>query len=159
MQHRRAVLTQRFAVIGRRVAFVGFEIVLGEELVPAREAFIAMDFRDDGGRCYGAAAGVSSDQGFLGDGKVEFEGVDQKVVRFGRKRKYGAAHGETGSLVDVDLIDFKDISSSDSPGDGPGFDLGSQNGTSAGVQDFAVVQTPDGTVGIEDYGSGKYWTE
>ena len=73
-----AVFAQGTAVIWGGVAFVGDEIVGGEDFVPAGQAFVAVDFGDDGSGGNGAAAGVAIDRVGVALWEVDFHKINNK---------------------------------------------------------------------------------
>ena len=56
------------------------QAVLGKDLVPHAHAGVAIDLGDDGGGRDGVAARVALDQGTLGQGKVDRNGIDQQEI-------------------------------------------------------------------------------
>src|SRR5579863_5478668 len=154
-----AVDAKRFDVFGREVALVAGEAVLWEDAVPFGEAGVAFDFRENGGGGDGAAADVAADEGELGRGKVECEGVDEEIVAGRVQLFHGKLHGEAGGLVNIDAVDFEGVDGGDSPGDGTLANERGEGFAALGSELFAVAEAADGAARGENDGGGVDGTE
>jgi|ERR1035438_5306837 hypothetical protein len=89
----------------------------------------------------------------LGDGKVDCDGVYQKIIRRGAEAFNGSTHGQARGLVDVDVIDLKSIGGGDSPGHGAFADASGENLAAFRRKLLAIAQAAYGTIRRKDDGS------
>ena len=77
-------------------------------------------------------------EGFLGQGKVYTDGVNQETIARHGQSFDGAAHSDAGSLEDVPVVDFESVRS----GYGPGHCAlpGKRFGSSSAWRWFAFAQ-------------------
>lgn len=141
-------------VFGGGVALMAGEAVAGEVVVGAEGPFIAGGFGEDGGGGDGGDLGVALDDGILGQGEVDGEGVDEEVVGLGAEGLDGAADGEPGGLIDIDAVDVGGVDPGDIPGNGASLDFGGQALTAGIGKGLAVSEAADGMIGVEDDGGG-----
>ncbi len=118
MERAGAMPVERFQVFGRLVAFVTAEAVLRVNVVPFAHGAVAKDLGDDGGGGDGVAALVTLDDGELGEGHVEGEGVDEEVIGDGAELFDRQFHGQAGGVVDVDAVYSFGVNGGDGPGEG-----------------------------------------
>jgi len=127
--------------------------------MPLSDTGIAMNLGENGGGRYRTAARIAIDDGQLLHRKVNLDGIDEQIIGPDRECFHGAAHGQARRLIDVNLVDFKNIRAADSPCNAAQLDLLSERFARARIENFAVVQAPNGTGWIEYDGSGENWTK
>jgi hypothetical protein len=98
-------------------------------------------------------------EGALGDGKIDRDGVYQKIIRRWVKTLNGSPHGQAGCLIDVDVIDFECIGCGDSPGDGAFADASGENLAAFRGKLLAIAQAAYGTIRRKDHSSSEDRTE
>lgn len=127
--------------------------------MPLIETSITLNLCQNGRRGNGAAARIAVYKRKLLYREIDLNGVDEEVVRLQRQRLYSSAHRQPGGLVDVDLIDFEYVGAGDGPAETACFDVTCEILSFLGTQDFAVVETANGLIGIQDNCPGEHGSE
>ena len=161
------MLGEGSAVLGRGVALVRGEAVLGVEEVEVAHEGVAVNFGDDGGGGDGEAEGVAVEEAGLGAGmgqlvQVYVHGVDEQVVGGDGEALDGEEHGEAGGLVDVDAVDGLGIDFGDGDRDGELADLAVEELSLLAGELLGVLEAEAGEgggAGGEDDGGGDNGAE
>ena len=161
------MLDEGATVLGRGIAFMGGEAVLGMEEVEVAQERVAVNFCDDGRRGNGEGESVAVEEAGLGAGvgelgEVEKHGVDEEVVGGEGEALDGEEHGEARGLVDVEAVDGFGVDFCDGDGEGLLADLLVEElalfaGELLGV--FEAEAGEGGGAGGEDDGGGYDGTE
>lgn len=159
MERTGAVAVECFQVLGCLIAFVAAEPVLGVNIVPFAHGAVAEYFSDDGRGGNGMTAFIALNDGELGDGDIEGEGVDQDIVCRRLELLDRELHSEAGSMVDVDAVDGFGVDGSDGPGDGTLLDTAGKDFAVGRFELFGIVKTTDGFARAQDHGTGYNRTE
>src|SRR3954447_23379405 len=118
-----------------------------------------MNFRNDGGGRNRPATRVSVDESQLLNRKVEFHGVDEKIIRPGGKLFDRSEHGQPCRLIDIDLVDFKYIGHANSPTKRARLNMPGEFLACFSIDDFAVAQAFDGFYRVQDDRSREHRAE
>jgi hypothetical protein len=137
------------------IAFVACQIVVRKKGVPLVHAGVPANFSNDRRGGNGPAPGISPNQWFLFDRKVNLNRINEQIIGPHAKSYNCPLHRQSRCLVNVDLVDFERVRGSDGPIHAFGFDLGSQSCASLGIKDLAIAQTCNLPVGIENDCCGK----
>jgi hypothetical protein len=159
VERRGAVPSKRFQMIGRGIALVPRQPVLGIDRVPFFHPGVAMGFCQNGRCCDRYALGVTLDERLLLDQHVELHGVDQQIIRLHGELLERGSHGLAASLIDVPGVDTLGIDLGNSPGDGVVANAFRKLGASFGSKLFRIVQADDAAPGIENDGSRDDWAK
>jgi hypothetical protein len=104
-------------VLGCSIAFVATEPILWVFGVEIVEETIAFDLGEDGSSGNGTGEGVALNDGFLRDGEVDADSVNEQEVRWWIECEDSSFHGEATGLEDVDMEDLFNAGKGDGPGD------------------------------------------
>src|SRR5580692_933818 len=159
MQRRRPMLPQGGEMMRGAVSLVRRQAVDGENWIPFAHHPIAFDLgqnRRSGNR---GGKSVAVDDGSLRQLAIEAHRVNQQMVRAGLQTYYRFPHGDSRSLINIDLVDAGSIDGGDSPGDGMLADAFGENFAPFCDQKLGIAQTSNSIPGIEDDRSRHNRTE
>ena len=159
MQRGGAEFAQGFEMFGGAVAFIFGEVVLGELLVEFAHTAVALGFGEDGGGGDGNGAGVAVNQRFLFDEDIEFDSIEQQVIRSHGEFRESGGHGLAAGLQDVPCVDAAGIAFGDGPCERVLANFLSELFAAIGSELFGIVEADDAAGGIEDNGGGENGTE
>ncbi len=142
-------------MIGRGVAFVMSETVLGEEFVPLVEEAVARDLGEDRSRGDRHGARVTLDEGTLLNEQVETHGVDEEEIGWKRELRDGFRHRLATGLVDIPGVDATRVGLRDGPRKRMLANAAGEGLAALGGKFLGVVQADDAARGIQDDGGGN----
>lgn len=146
---------ERSEMLGSAVTFMLGETVLRVQPVILFHTVISFYFRENGSGGDGSRAQVAVDESFLLDREIEFDGVEQKVIRERVQLRDGGDHCLAAGLVDVPGINSAGVDFGDGPGQGVPANAFGENETPLGIYFFGIVEADDAAGGTEDNGSGN----
>jgi hypothetical protein len=132
---------------------------LRKNFVPASQDSITMHFRENGSRGYRPAARIAVNKRALLHRKINRDRINQQEIGPYGEPLNGTQHRKPGGLIDIDLIDFERVRASHSPTDSAPFYLSGKHFTFFRAYNFAVAQTANGAVRVENDSGGKYRPE
>src|SRR6201993_2785922 len=141
------------------VALVLRETILRIELIVFLHPAVALYFCEDRGGCDRGGTHVAMDQSLLLDGQIEFERVEEEIIRGRLKLRNGGAHRLAAGLIDVPGIDTASVDFGDSPGQSVQADTFGENKAALGIYFLGIVEANDATGGTEDDSSGNHRAE
>jgi hypothetical protein len=100
------------------------------------------------------AAGVTVNEGLLRLGNVERHGVHEHKVGPDAKELESRFHRQAGRVIDIDLVNDGGVHGRDGPSRGAFANSQGQLFATLRIEQFAVIEAPDGAIGIEDYSAG-----
>ena len=152
MKGRGSVLAEGVQVIGGGVTFMASQAVLRIDGVPLGHTRIAVRLGEDGSGGDGNAASISVDDGFLLDEHVEFDGVEEQIVRDNGKLAQSGGHGLAAGLINIPGVNALRIDFRDGPGESMFANARSEFVTAVGDKFFGVVEADDAPLGVQDNG-------
>ncbi len=152
MKGRGPVLAEGVQVIGGGVSFMASQAVLRIDGVPLGHARIAVRFSEDGSGGDGDTAGISVDDGFLLDEHVEFDGVEEQIVRDNGKLAQSGGHGLAAGLINIPGVNALRIDFRDGPGESMFANARRELIAAVGDKFFRVIEADDAPLGVQDNG-------
>src|ERR1700751_2435219 len=99
------------------------------------------------------------DQSLLLDGQVEFERVEEEIIRKRLKLRNGGDHRLAAGLVDVPGIDAASVDFRDSPGQSVQADTFGENKAALGIYFLGIGEANDPASGVKDDSGGNHRAE
>ena len=153
------MLAESCQVFGSSVAFMLREAVLRVELVVFLHSAVALRFRENGSRGDRCRAHIAMNQRLLFDRQVEFDGVEQEVIRKRVKLRDGGNHRLPAGLIDVPGVNPAGVDFSYRPCQRMDANSFGQNEASLGIYFLGVVEANDPARGTQNDGCCHYWAE
>ena len=150
------MLTKRGEVLGSAISLVLGQSILRIDLVELFHPAVAIHFCQNGGRGNRGGAHIAVDQGFLLDGEVELDGVEQQVIGERMKLRDCGDHGLAAGLIDVPGIDAARIYFGDGPGQRVLAYAFGENESPFGIDFLGIIEADDSASGAEDYRCGYH---
>jgi hypothetical protein len=93
------------------------------------------------------------------DRQIEFERVEEEIIRERLKLRNGGDHRLAAGLIDVPGIDAASVDFGDSPGQSVQADTFGENEAPFGIYFLGVIEANDPASGAKDDSGGNHWAE
>jgi len=152
-------LAQSGEVVWSAISLVRGETVHRENRIPGGDHAVAFHLGENGSGGDGGRERVAVNDGLLGKGAIEFDGINEKIVGSGCEFLNRMQHGEARGLIDIDLIDAGGIYRSHRPGDGVMANEPRELFAALGRKQLGIAQAANAMCRVEDDSRGNDWAK